>query len=301
MGADLNRRLQEAYIDACDLELRAFKPGNVSVYADGHDMTVEDFRRSARISAPHVADASLRLGERIFRAVQATRAAVGCNTNLGIVLLCAPLLQAYQTPAAPDTSLRMRLRSVLEAATVTDAEWVYRAIRLAGPAGLGEVPEQDVRSAPKVSLGEAMRLASHRDRIAGQYVSCYADIFDFTIPLYHNALSRWGNPEWAAVAVYVGLLKRMPDSHITRKFGDRYTGMVMTRMALLDEELARSPGSKPPMRVLKAVDAEFKAAGINPGTTADLTVTCLLAVHLEAMHRGHGNDLQAARETERLP
>ena len=41
------QQLSELYQQACEVELQAFKPGNVSVYADGHDMTVADFRISA--------------------------------------------------------------------------------------------------------------------------------------------------------------------------------------------------------------------------------------------------------------
>ena len=36
----------------------------------------------------------LTVGERILSAVQATQEAVGLNTNLGIILLCAPMIQA---------------------------------------------------------------------------------------------------------------------------------------------------------------------------------------------------------------
>jgi triphosphoribosyl-dephospho-CoA synthase len=57
-------------------------------------MTVEDFRISAQQSAEPITRAANGLGERIYYAVKATREAVGCNTNLGIILLCAPLLLA---------------------------------------------------------------------------------------------------------------------------------------------------------------------------------------------------------------
>ena len=85
-------KLQQAYLEACESELQAFKPGNVSVHSAGHDMTVEDFRRSAGASALPLCDPALSLGGRIYRAIAETRKAVGCNTNLGIVLLAAPLL-----------------------------------------------------------------------------------------------------------------------------------------------------------------------------------------------------------------
>jgi len=281
--------LEAAYIEACEYELRAFKPGNVSVHAEGHDMTVDDFRRSAKASAPHLCDPNPSIGEKILRAVRATNEAVGCNTNLGIVLLAAPLIQACQT-GSRDLTLRENLQEVLNSTTVGDADRVYQAIRIASPGGLGESPEQDVRATPQVTLLEAMRIASGRDRIAYQFTNCYADVFDLAIPSYHTALARWGNQEWAAVAVFVQLLKRLPDSHVERKFGTRFTRMVIDRMTVVEQALSNSERPEQTLQLLQDVDVEFKSAGINPGTTADLTVACLLAVRLETLLRVH--DLQ---------
>jgi triphosphoribosyl-dephospho-CoA synthase len=270
-----------AYLEACELELRTFKPGNVSVYSEGHGMTVEDFRRSAEASAPFLCDNNLSLGEKVYFAIEATWSAVGCNTNLGIVLLAAPLIRAFETQSAAEP-LREALGKVLAGTSVADAEWVYRAIRLARPAGLGTTAEQDVHTAPQVTLCEAMRLAEGRDRIAFQYVNCFADVFEYAIPSYHTALSRWAHAEWAALAVFVGLLRRISDSHVERKFGTRHSKMMAGRMAEIEATLAVSETPLQAMRLLREIDGEFKALGINPGTTADLTVACLLAVGLMA-------------------
>ena len=91
--------LQQAYLEACEAELQAFKPGNVSIHSEGHGMTVADFRLSAKASAPHLCDPALSLGEKIFQAIASTREAVGCNTNLGIVLLAAPMMESCLTRA----------------------------------------------------------------------------------------------------------------------------------------------------------------------------------------------------------
>jgi triphosphoribosyl-dephospho-CoA synthase len=278
----LNRQaaLREAYLEACEMELRAFKPGNVSVYSEGHDMTVEDFRRSAAASAGPLCDSSLGLGERVYAAIAATRAAVGCNTNLGIVLLAAPLIIAYEARQAGE-AWRAALARTLAATTRADAAWVYRAIRLAEPGGLGEAPEQDIRAEPEVTLLEAMRLAAHRDRIAFQYTNSFTDILDCAIPGYHTALSRWGLEEWATVAVFAGLLGKYPDSHVERKFGPRYNQRIAARMLEIEQALSGCRKPEAVLGLLREVDAEFKSCGINPGTTADLTVGCLLAVRLE--------------------
>jgi triphosphoribosyl-dephospho-CoA synthase len=280
--ADSRRRdsAYDAYLWACELELRAYKPGNVSLHSEGHDMTVEDFRRSARASAPYLTDPVASLGQKIFRAVEATRDAVGCNTNLGIVLLAAPLIQAFMTPD-PRNSLRDAVKTILLNTTLDDAEWVYRAIRLAQPGGLGEAPEQDVSDAPEVTLLETMQLAASRDSIARQYANYFADVFHMAVPLYHAQLSRWEDEEWAAVAVFVGIISRYTDSHIERKFGAECSRQISNRMTEVGRVLFASPLPRINLDVLKEVDLDFKSRGINPGTTADLTVATLLAARLE--------------------
>jgi triphosphoribosyl-dephospho-CoA synthase len=277
--------LQQAYLEACEAELQAFKPGNVSVHSEGHGMTVEDFRLSARASAPPLCDPALSLGEKIFHAIAETRNAVGCNTNLGIVLLSAPMTEACLN-AAKGTVLRENLRHVLDRTTREDAHWAYQAIRLALPGGLGVSEEEDVHTNPAVTLREAMRIAERRDRIAWQYTNYYTNVFDLAIPRYHRWLSLYGDEQWATLAVFTGLLSAFPDSHLERKFGVRYTGMVADRIMRVEQAMAVSGWPVQAMRVLREVDAEFKSVGINPGTTADLTVACLLAVRLDRLLKG---------------
>jgi ATP:dephospho-CoA triphosphoribosyl transferase. len=43
------KQLIEAYKCACAIDVEAFKPGNVSVYNAGHDMTVDDFILSSDV------------------------------------------------------------------------------------------------------------------------------------------------------------------------------------------------------------------------------------------------------------
>lgn len=272
--------LRQAYLDACEVELQAFKPGNVSVHAEGHDMTVADFRNSAAASAPHLVDVTLPLGRRIEVAIRATREAVGCNTNLGIVLLCAPMLAAALT--CRDSDWRGELQRVLRDTTVADAEAVFRAIVVAAPGGLGETGEQDVRDVPTVTLLEAMRLAAGRDRIACQYVSGYADVFGIALPAYRAALEQGWQESWAALAAYASLLRQIPDSHVERKFGARFNTLIQKRMARIDAALSAFGDTDILMPLLQEVDAEFKSLDINPGTSADLTVACLLAARLDA-------------------
>ena len=129
-------RIAAAFVAACRDELDAPKSGNVHVFADGHRMTAAEFERSAQAAAGPLTAPGARVGLRILRAVEATRAAVGTNTNLGIILLCAPLAAAAEHQPA---DLRGALTELLENLDVADADLAFRAIALASPAGLGQV------------------------------------------------------------------------------------------------------------------------------------------------------------------
>ena len=210
-------QIGELFLAACRAELDALKPGNVHVHAAGHGMEVAQFEASAVASAPFIAAAGVGVGARVLGAVEASFAAAGCNTNLGILLLCAPLAAAAELPG--DATLRDRLRVVLNGFDDNDAATVFAAIRLANPGGLGTVPEQDVATAPTVGLFEAMGLAAARDRIAAAYVTDYADIFEFGLKVLANAMSHTDDQRLAVTTLHMAYLAYFPDSHIARKHG----------------------------------------------------------------------------------
>ena len=277
--ADISLRLANAFEAACMDELEAIKPGNVHIFADGHGMVVQDFMRSAEAAATVITQPELSVGQRILSAIEATRNAVGCNTNLGIVLLCAPLIHAVLH--GNKSTLRGRLQQVLQELTIEDAELAYRAIVLASPAGLGKSELHDVHTVPRVTLLEAMREAQQRDRIALQYTSGFSDVFDAGVTLYRETLLRWKRPAWATTAVYLDFLARFDDSHILRKHGDAIAAMVRQEAEVHEKALLLLDNPKTYQRELLKFDANLKARGLNPGTSADLTVASLLAVSLE--------------------
>lgn len=280
----VRQALTDAYIQACEVELQAFKPGNVSVFSDGHDMTVNDFRLSAEVSAAPITNPAYSLGEKIYYAVKATREAVACNTNLGIILLCAPLIQAVQLADRP-ADLRQALDDVLITTTEQDADWVFRAILLASPGGLGESEQQDVHQQATVTLLQAMSIAADKDRIALQYTNCFKDIFDFAILTYNRAFVLSGDSGWAALRVYADMLARYPDSHIERKYGKQYSEWIAEKMALLCKAMDAANKPEEVLTMLYRIDEAFKAKKINPGTTADITVATVLVVLLEQLFR----------------
>lgn len=266
----------EAYREACRFDVIAFKPGNVSCDAPGHDMDARDFLRSAAVSAPWLAAPNLAVGARIAGAIAATREAVGCNTNLGIVLLAAPLASAALTPH-PRPALRPRLVAQLAGLTVADAAGAFEGIRLAAPGGLGTAPEADVHAPPSLDLRQAMALAADRDGLARQYVSDYADVFELGLPALVAAMPGAEGLGMAVQAAYLALLTARDDSHIARKYGSVIATQVRMQAAAVacPGKACENPAAF--SDALHALDRELKSRGYNPGTTADLTVASLFA------------------------
>ncbi|CAO4164622.1 triphosphoribosyl-dephospho-CoA synthase [Methylorubrum populi] len=261
--------LADLYRAACLAELDALKPGNVHGFAAGHRMVVADFVTSAEVSAPPLAEAGARVGRRVRAGVEATFAAVGQNTNLGILLLCAPMARAAEE-AGPFAE---RLRAVLEGFDDTDSRDVFAAIRRANPGGLGTAARHDVAAeGPVPPLLAAMAEAAPRDRIARAYADGFRDLVEIGLPALATARARGLAPPWTTTAVHLAYLTGVPDSHIARKHGPEQAEAVR---AQAQDRLARLDLAEAPVEALLAYDRELKEAGLNPGTSADFTVATL--------------------------
>lgn len=269
-----------AFTWACLAELDAPKPGNVHVFAGGHRMTADEFVASAAAAAPALAADGARVGSRILGAVEATFAAVGANTNLGIILLCAPLAAAAE---ADLTDLRAALGRLLRSLDVEDAGLAFRAIVRASPAGLGHSSRHDVFAPATVDLLQAMIEAADRDRIARQYATDFADIFELGLPLLEAAAAQHADAKWATLTTYLGFLSAFPDSHILRKYCAQTAETVRRTAAMHFAALQATRNPAKLLPELLAWDAALKAAGINPGTSADLTVATLFAHRLRTI------------------
>jgi triphosphoribosyl-dephospho-CoA synthase len=274
MTADLQSAIAQAFVEACEAELAAPKPGNVHIFAPGHGMEARDFILSARAAAPHIAAPGARGGERILGAVEATWAAVGQNTNLGIVLLCAPLAQAALTAETPD--LRRETARVLASLDVADADAAFRAIVRANPAGLGKAADHDVAGPAQTTLLEAMRAAAPRDRIGYQYTNDFIDIFETGLGALATARAQGREPAHATLMVYMAFLAAFPDSHIARKYGSGTAEAVRAAARGVADEMARADRAEAFARALE-FDCALKEKAINPGTSADMTVSALFA------------------------
>jgi triphosphoribosyl-dephospho-CoA synthase len=259
---------------ACIWEATARKPGNVHPFCDFVDTGYVDFLASAAAIDPVLASAtSQSVGATVLEAVRRTRGVARANTNLGIILLLAPLAKSQHWPDG-----RWGVAAVLDALTVEDAILAFQAIVLAGVGGLGQAPEQDVHGLPTVTLREAMSLAANRDAIARQYVTGFADVFDHGAPAILTGIERVGCLEGAIISAHLYLMARIPDTLIVRKRGLAEAEESSLRAATVLN--SGWPDSRAGRIALGEFDNWLRAEGHqrNPGTTADLVAASLFVL-----------------------
>ncbi len=267
-----DRSLAGLLHQACLMEATARKPGNVHPEASFADMTYDDFVRSADLVAPILASAGeIGVGAAILQSVQATQEALGRNTNLGIILLLAPLAAVPRS-----VPLRQGIGAVLQGIDLDQTRQVYEAIRLAAPGGMGRVDEGDVAGAPPFPLLEAMEFARERDAIALEYVT------DFSLTTGQAATivsSTAHHPDWELRVIHLHLwfLARRPDTLIARKCGTEVAEEAQDwAQHLFAEGWPETDGS---IRLQQKFDRWLRQDGHrrNPGTTADLITATLFA------------------------
>lgn len=268
----INRKFQYA----CMLDVAALKPGNIGWHGGDGGITARDFVLSAAACGSVLCAANQTLGQRILRAIQQTRKQVGHNTNLGIVLLCAPVVEVAlkaEAGALRDlTHFRAQIKAVLQAATQQDTEAIFSAIRLANPGGMGRVAEDDIADSPTRSLVQIMDSAKEYDQIAAQYSNTYRLLFEYLIPALIEIHRRWGYDCWSMTGIYLQMLGNYPDSLVHRKYGQNVACAVMQRSKPLAEMLVQSKRPQQFEQELIVLDRSLKEQRINPGTTADLVV-----------------------------
>jgi triphosphoribosyl-dephospho-CoA synthase len=256
------------------LEAAAPKPGNVHRGADFDDVTFYDFAASAVAIVPAMDQAGqLGVGRTVLDAVRSTRAVASTNTNLGMVLLLAPLAAVPR-----HVDLGIGVRETLRGLTSGDARDVYEAIRLAQPGGLGEVKEMDVAGPPPDSLLDAMRAAADRDMIARQYAEDFAQVLGFVAPAIAEGCERGWTTIDGIVHAHLRTMCEFPDSLIARKCGKATARQAAARAGAVLE--SGQPGDEAYFLAVADFDFWLRADGHrrNPGTTADLIAAGLFAL-----------------------
>jgi triphosphoribosyl-dephospho-CoA synthase len=85
--------------------------------------------------------------------------------------------------------------------------------------------------------------------------------------------------------VYLGFLGSIPDTLIARKFGSYVAEQVRQQAAVVAKNLAESADPDGLVPDLMMFDRSLKERGLNPGTSADLTVATLFAASLRDLEK----------------
>ncbi len=262
--------LKKIYCDCCYEELKAFKPGNHSIFSRIPEMDDTKFKYVAMVSSNYLTDKSLSLGEAIHGAVKTCQTKVNSNYNLGIVMLCAPILKVLEKKF---DNFRASLMNLLNNVSNNDKKLILNSIQIAKPAGLTNYKGKgNIFETNSLSLLEIMKIGSTHDRISNCYYQNYQEIIDFGLPLLIFLKGKISRRK-AIEILYLNFLCNDLDSHILRKFGVNKAKIVKYRATMLKRKIHIY---KDNYKLFKEFDAYLKISHINPGTCADLTVTTLL-------------------------
>jgi triphosphoribosyl-dephospho-CoA synthase len=261
----------------CYKEMDSIKPGNVHKYSEGHNMTTKDFYKSADIISKCLTKNNSHFCKKIFESVVEIKKKIKQNTNLGIILLLAPITSIIlENGILSKKKLHQRLIFLIKKQNIKNSMLFYKAIKIAKPGGLGQSNNYDVNNIPNVGLYNAMKYAEKKDLIAKQYVTGFKDIFKIGLPTYKKFKTKFKNDKWALTGVYLNFLNKLTDSHIKRKKGKKDAKKVrkdaknyFKLLKYKENDISMSILTKK----LLLFDKKLKSKGINPGTSADLTVT----------------------------
>ena len=290
------------------LELSAYpKPGNVHRTRDHEDTRYEHFLGA--ISALHAtffkaAEYGWRgtyegkIGKLIFRgAERMLNWQSDGNTSLGTIILLTPLAIAAGKALKNGLSkgfakrLRSEVVNVCKFANFQDSLWLFKALKLVKPGGLGRVQELDVYDPSalrkigkeRIPLNEIFYLSAKYDSIASEWVTGFKVTFEVGYPFYMEALQRHRDLNVAAVNTFLKILSEKPDTLIARKAGLNQAVDVSQNARKILEEGGASTSKG--ISLLWSLDEKLRSRGheLNPGTTADLTCASIAVATLSGV------------------
>ncbi len=276
------------------LEASAAKPGNVYPNKCFKDLNYHHFLFSSAAVFPAFLDLENKsVGEIILEGVKQTHSFIKTNTNLGILLLIAPLAAAYVNLRKKDLInsadkkelkklLKQETNFILKNLTKKDAKLVYQAINYSKAGNLNKVEEGDIKNEVELTLYQAMKLAQNRDKIAAEYVNGFSLTFDFAYPVFKKNLKKFSKLDEAIIQSYLEILAKYPDTLIARKWGNDFAVKISEKAKKLLKKLKDITDYKVREEEIKKFDKYLRSKNekINPGTTADFTAAVIFVAIL---------------------
>tara|TARA_B100000579_G_scaffold126324_1_gene101914 strand:+ start:1216 stop:2061 length:846 start_codon:yes stop_codon:yes gene_type:complete len=269
-------QVKMAFEYACKLDVFSIKPGNVLLNHPAYGMTHKDFLQGSMACSDTICEPNLDIGEKIYQSVSSSMDVVGCNTNLGIILLCVPIVEAIYLNK-DHTFEQDNLKKVIDNIDAKQTQKIYKAINIASAGGMGEKSEFDLKKSKKINFTffEAMKYASSYDYIAFQYSTYFDNIINNLAPCWRKYFKKMNSDENATTALFMEFISNNPDSLIARKHGVDKAIEVSDRFVDLSKEYNESENPNKLNNKLLLLDSELKIQGLNPGTTADVVVASI--------------------------
>lgn len=289
---DAEKIAKIAQIASC-LEVSGYpKPGNVHRTRDFDDMVFEDFlisgivigdtikKAAASVNKDNLSQA--QMGKYILEAVKETDNWIANNTNLGIVMLLVPISCAAAISDSFD-EVRENIVKLMAKTTVDDAIDLYDAINIADAGGMGDQDEYDVASEnAKEELREnnqtmydVLKISAPWDRLANELTADMPTCFEIGYKTYSEIKNK-DSLNKASVLTFLTILSQIPDTLISRKYGDEKAREVSNQAG----ELLSFKDDDDFSDKLKEFDDYLFENKLNPGTTADLTAASIMISYL---------------------
>ncbi|RBQ22750.1 2-(5''-triphosphoribosyl)-3'-dephosphocoenzyme-A synthase [Candidatus Methanobinarius endosymbioticus] len=277
------------------------KPGNVHRTCDFDDMVFEDFIISGIVIGDTIKEAAFHakeinnsisfkeanLGKYILRAVKETDKWIANNTNLGIVMLLTPISMSAAISSNLD-ELRENINEIIVNSTVIDTIALYEAIGIADAGGMGDQEEYSVTNQEankelienNLNIFDVLKISSSWDTLAKELTHKMPVTFDIGYPMFSKLKENYSINS-ATVITFLTILSQVPDTLISRKYGDEKAKEVSE----LAKEILDSTNFDENMNKFNKKLTEFDdylfENKLNPGTTADLTASSIMLSYLD--------------------
>ena len=271
------------------------KPGNVHRTQNFTDMTYEDFLISASVLRENLEIVAYNaskyypnllnkvyLGEAILRSVKNTKKLVNTNTNLGISMLMIPLSAGFGALHNAENiyNLPTIVDILMKNTQPSDAVALTKAIVLAKAGGMNETSKYDVNNSNtlneilenQINLYDLLKMSSKYDKISYELVNGLPIISEYGFPIFTEYYEEYSRND-VTLEIFLTLLSNVPDTLISRKYGEEVAETVSKRAKRILKETEIS--TKERYKELKDFDEYLRNKKYNPGTTADFTAASL--------------------------
>ncbi len=269
------------------------KPGNVHRTRNFEDMVFEDFIISGVVIGDTVREATshaknigqdydkAEIGKFILEAVKETDKWIANNTNLGIMMMSIPIASAAAISGSFE-DLQVNISCLMKNTTVEDAINLYDAINIADAGGMGSQDEFDVMSEKakeelrvnNQTMYDVLEISSSWDRLANELTSSMPVCFEIGYLCFNSLKEESINK--ATVLTFLTILSQVPDTLISRKYGDEIAQEVSDKA----KDLLKFREDSSFLTKLNKFDDYLYENKYNPGTTADLTAASIFISYL---------------------